>query len=410
VTVLGLATGNVGLITRGSYYVNEGYGELSIPIVSNVPGAVSLEATAAARVFNYSNFGSDITYKFGGLWKVIQDISLRGTYSTAFRAPNINDLFLGQQDNFAPVKDPCRGPGVSGGGPVPANCTAQGIPATGTGDDQSQLRSRVGGNPALKPETAKIFTAGVVLQPTMVKGLTATVDYYNITIDNNISSIGEAQILAGCYPQAGGTPKYCNLVVRDPTTQKIQSIFNLNANVGQDKTDGIDISVRYFLPTEFGRFGFSWDGTWLRQYNRLLASGDLEKARGTYDLGVYPAWKFISGATYSLGGFTGGVVVHFTGGFHECGDDSGDFSGSGLCYKDPQIPKYVRQVLPYSTWDIYLAYALQTSVGKTTFGAGMNNVFDRSPSKIYNGFLAASDPSAYDYLGRFGYVRVSQAF
>ncbi len=165
--------------------------------------------------------------------------------------------------------------------------------------------------------------------------------------------------------------------------------------------------MRYFLPTEFGRFGFSWDGTWLRQYNRLLAGGLLDKARGNFDRGVYPAWKFISGATYALGGFTGGVIVHFIGGFHECGDSSGDFSGSGLCY---QTPQYQRAVLPYSTWDIYLAYAVTSSIGKTTFGAGMNNVFDKNPSKIYNGFLAATDPSAYDLLGRFGYVRVSQAF
>src|SRR5713226_1782971 len=193
VTVLGLTTGNVGLITRGHYYVNEGYGELSIPIVSNVPGAASLEVTAAARVFNYNNFGSDITYKFGGLWKIIQDVSLRGTYSTAFRAPSISDLYLGQQDSFPPVRDPCRG--VALGGTNPASCGG-----LVTGDTATQLRSKVGGNPALKPETAKIFTAGIVLQPTFVKGLTATVDYYNITIDDNISRIGAAQILAGCYP------------------------------------------------------------------------------------------------------------------------------------------------------------------------------------------------------------------
>jgi hypothetical protein len=56
-------------------------------------------------------------------------------------------------------------------------------------------RARVGGNPALQPETAKIYTAGVVIQPRWVRGFSATIDYYNIKVEKSISTIGAQLIL-----------------------------------------------------------------------------------------------------------------------------------------------------------------------------------------------------------------------
>ena len=54
--------------TGGHYSVDEGYGELSIPLVSNIVGAQELELDIAGRIFKYSNFGSDSTYKLGARW------------------------------------------------------------------------------------------------------------------------------------------------------------------------------------------------------------------------------------------------------------------------------------------------------------------------------------------------------
>ncbi len=140
-TVAGLTTGNKSDVTRGQYYVNEGYAELSVPVVSHLPFAEDVEATAAARLSNYSSFGGRVTYKFGGRWRLIQDFTVRGTFSTGFRAPSTSDLFGGQADSFPPVSDPCRGAGVAGGGPPPASCGA----AAGNGDTQTQwCSSRAG--------------------------------------------------------------------------------------------------------------------------------------------------------------------------------------------------------------------------------------------------------------------------
>lgn len=413
ITVSGETSGNKEDITKGRYHVNEGYAELSAPIVNNMTGVDLLELSAAIRAFNYSNFGSDTpTYKFGGRWRPIRDITLRGTLSTAFRAPPIGALFGGVSDNFAPIKDPCRGPS-GGGGTPPPNCGA----AANNGDDQSQLRSQVGGNTSLKPETANIFTAGIVLEPRMVKNFTVTVDFYSISVDKTISTIGESVILAGCYPASAGTaPKYCDLIKRDPNTNRIANIDNRSQNVGKDETSGIDLAIRYAMATDFGRFGFVFDGTWLNKFDRTLADGTVIKGKNTYDLGVYPEWKFLTGVNWNMGGLSAGVIMRYFSSFDECGDSGGDFSGSGVCYdKDPtktgaDQELFTRRVPSANYWDLYLSYALQSSFGKTIFSAGVNNLFDRKPSEIFNGFLAQSDPSAYDFMGRFIYARVGHNF
>jgi iron complex outermembrane recepter protein len=426
VTAAGETTGNAQKATSGSYHVNEGYAELSVPIINHVPLAENLEATAAARVFDYSNFGSDYTYKFGARWSILPEVTFRGTYSTAFRAPSIGDLFLGQSDNFPSVKDPCRGPGISGGGAVPAACALQGVGPGGSGDDQTQLRSKIGGNPLLQPETAKIYTLGIVLEPaSLVRNLTFTVDYYNVGVDNAISTIGETTILSSCYPANGGAPaSFCNLtdptkslVQRDPTTGRITTILNTNLNVGKEFETGIDFAMRYGLPTRaYGRFNFVVDATWLRNHDITLADGTTIHGRGNFDLssqaalansfGVNPAWKGNAGVLWGLGNFGAGVSTKFVGSFKECSDAGGDFSGSGLCFQDHLM---TRKVSAWNSWDAFVSYTLPSPAGRTNIGLGVQNAFDAKPSAIFNGFTAASDPSAYDFMGRFLYVRLTHS-
>jgi outer membrane receptor protein involved in Fe transport len=423
ITVAGLTTGNKGAITGGHYYVNEGYGELSIPIVSGMPFAESVEGTAAVRVFNYSNFGTDSTYKFGGRWTIIRDFTIRGTYSTGFRAPSIPDLFQGAGDAFPSASDPCRGPSVPGGGPVPQSCINAGIPGTGTGDTQTQLRARIGGNPALLPEKAKIYTGGVVYEPRWLRGFSATLDYYNIAITKAITNIGAQLILNACYPSDPNTaPRFCDLVQRDPSTLRVSNIIDINQNIGKDETDGIDLGLNYLFPTDVGRFNLIFDGTWLHKFDRTLVDGSVIHGKNTYDIstigGIYPAFKFIAGVRWSLSGLDVGVNTRFFSAFHECGTRTGLFNGTSTCY-DRQQPGDVgvnsitsRGVSAYNAWDLFLSYGFKNFAGRTTVAAGVNNIFNAQPPTIYNGFLAASDPTAYAdaYLGRFFYGRVAQSF
>jgi iron complex outermembrane recepter protein len=430
-TAKGDTSGNKGEATEGSFSVNEGYLELSLPILGQFGeqtqgGKDLLELNAAARFVNYNTFGSNLSYKVGARLSPIQDITLRGTFSTAFRAPSVSELYSGQADDFPAVTDPCSGDSQAGtnrpsGTPLDAACLAQGVP-NNFFDDSKQLRSRVGGNPDLDPETAKIFTAGVVLEPRVLKDFSITLDYYNIAVENSISTIGADIILASCYPtELGVDAQYCEKVNRDPASHAITNIYNPLANVGGDFTSGVDVGARYEPETPAGRFLFDVDVSWLGVFDQLFAGltetkygrGTLYEGRGNYDLGVHPDWVGNAGVTWAMDPIRVGVRGRFVGPFKECADTFLQAAGGGgVCHQDdPLAPaNYSRTIDPYYTLDANVAWTLNSGLGTSTIAAGVNNLLNVEPARVYNGFAANSDTSAYDYMMRYFYARISHKF
>jgi outer membrane receptor protein involved in Fe transport len=63
----------------------------------------------------------------------------------------------------------------------------------------------------------------------------------------------------------------------------------------------------------------------------------------------------------------------------------------------------------YATFDLFFSYALRSRLGRTVIGTGVQNVFDKAPQRVYGGSTAASDPTAYDFMGRFLYLRLTQS-
>jgi iron complex outermembrane recepter protein len=399
--------------TGGQFHTNEVYAELSIPIINHVPWVENLEATASARIFHYNTFGTDWTYKFGGRYTPIPDVTFRGTYSTAYRAPSIADLYTGAFDNFPTASDPCSK--TTPGSQLDKNCVAQGVPSGGSGQTDTQLRVTNGGNSHLKPETAKTYTAGVVIEPSMVKNLSFTVDYYHIDITNLINTLGAPFILNQCYPSAGQAPnqQLCNLIARD-NDHFITRITDLNTNVGGLKTAGFDFAGRYSVPTEsYGRFGFGVDATVLQFYDVIQPDGTVIHGRGNFDVGqlyggiqgVYPTVKGIGSVVWGLGPFGAGGTWHYIGNIKQCAASDGTSTG-GVCYNNPLHME--RDVGAYSTFDLFASYAFKSTAGTTNVAVGVNNLFDAAPRTIYGALEPNSDPTAYDFMGRFVYIRLGQ--
>jgi outer membrane receptor protein involved in Fe transport len=71
---------------------------------------------------------------------------------------------------------------------------------------------------------------------------------------------------------------------------------------------------------------------------------------------------------------------------------------------------YYRNVAYNVTADLFAGYSVKTSGGTTTLTVGVNNLADRKPPMIYQGFQGNSDAATYDYMGRFIYTRLSQLF
>ncbi len=401
-TAIGDTTGNKAEPTSGEFDVIEGFAELSIVPVTGHALAEWLEFTGAVRGFNYSNSGDGVTWKAGGLWRLGIGLGLRGTYSTAFRAPNVGDLFSGQSDDFDTVEDPCAPPSNS---TIAGNCADQGVPENLT-DPATQLRARVGGNPDLEAEEANIFTAGVVYEPPFLEGLSFTVDYFDIDISNAIDSLGTSVILNRCY--ADGDAEACALITRDPLSSRITQIDNRTTNIpGGNETSGVDFAVAYLHGNnEIGTFRHQFEGSWLRQYDFILDPDDEEdriEGVGVYDLGVFPRWRLNFSTQWGFQGFGVGANVRYVGTYDQCQDDD--------CREREDGTEPLRRTIEdWVAGDVFASYGFQSPIGKSDVTLGVNNILDAEPPFIHGTISGFSDATAYDFIGRFFYLRLNQAF
>jgi outer membrane receptor protein involved in Fe transport len=405
-TSTGDTTGNAQAPTSGSYNAVEAFGELSIVPIAETSIAKWLELSFAARGYVYDTFGSGATYKAGGLFRTVGGVAVRGTYSTAFRAPSVGELFQGRSDSFPSVEDPCDTTPPSSDMPITLSpqvaqqCAREGVPADAS-FGTSQQRASVGGNPDLEPETAKVITSGIVFEP--MKGLGLTLDYWRIAIDNSIVALEPAVILSNCYQH--GLQSYCDQIQRDPVTHAISYIQDPINNVGGLSTSGLDFSLAYSYKNAAGQFRHALEGTYTFAYDvdtgELADDGKTQvlHGKGYYDLGVLPNIKFNVFTTWQHpSGFGAGFNARFINSFFECDTDN--------C-NDPANAR--RTVPKYLTADVFTDYAMKTAAGTTRVGLGVNNIANKNPPIIYVN-SPNSDASAYDFMGRYFYLRLSQLF
>lgn len=396
--------------TLGSYNAVEAFGELSIVPVANKKFAEWLEIDIAGRVSRYNTFGTNGTYKIGALYRTAGGLGFRASYSTAFRAPDVIDLFGGQSDTFPNVEDPCdQNPPSAGGTPITLdpkvmqNCAAHGVQFP-SNFQTGQQKERVGGNANLQPENAKSITAGMIWEPK--KGLAFTADYWNTEIDNVIASLGANVILNNCY--ISGIEADCDKVHRNPNLGgQIDFIDDALANVATLKTDGIDVSASWdYAKKEVGHIRTSGEVTWLNKYD-FDPTGQNNKdnavihGKGTFDLGLFPAFRgTLSSLWTGPNGFGAGVIFHYVGTYHEC--------DGGVCSGIMNAP--FRDVDRYYNWNLYGTYSVKSRMGVTTVTVGINNVFNSDPPFVFTAFANNTDGSVYDAFGRYYYVRLSQLF
>jgi iron complex outermembrane recepter protein len=405
IAAAGESTGTNQQAVSGGYSARELYAELNLPLLSQQPFAQDLELTAALRNVSYTSFGANTSYKLGGRWMPVRDLTLRGTFSTAFRAPNVLELYQGATDSYEYATDPCSDP-------TDPAIRQQCIDEIGhvTGDYGSgQIHTIQGGNTQLQPETAKTVTAGLVVEPHWVKDLAFTLDYWDIRLDGTVDTIGTSNILAGCYTGDPATSNggYCGRVHRDPATGRITSVDDRSSNIGGTRTTGVDFAARWLLPARsLGRFRLDLDGTYLVRYDKTYSDGSVVKAAGTYDLQfILPRWRWAAGVGWQRGPLGLTTDARYIGSFQECGNGAGE-SGGGSCTYSPE---FTRTVSSYVIFDMTASYLLASGAGTTALTVGVRNLFDTAPPVIYNGGDNNTDP-AYDFVGRYFWARVTHRF
>lgn len=312
--------------------VTEGFGELNIPILKNMPFFQSLSLSGAVRVSHYNKaYGTTGTvwaYNFGGEWAPISDIRFRANYGKAIRAPNYTDTASPASQNFAPgFGDPCAPNRIGAGTPARVtNCTnALGgilndpnfISFT-SGTYSLELVS--GSNPALKAETSYSLTVGAVLQPRFIPGFDATIDYFDINVKNVIATPTAQLIVNSCYDQ--GT--FCNLFTRNGAGtgpngevpgQIIQgSLLGIPLNFANLKRRGVDVQVTYnhALAPDTRLSVRAYYTHQLKNSNYLDPSRPTLESRLLDQLGD-PQDELVLNADLTVGRYTFGYGAHYIG-------------------------------------------------------------------------------------------------
>jgi iron complex outermembrane receptor protein len=247
-------SGGATIGIEGSTNVNDIFMEASVPLVQGKTGAEQLSFDTAYRYSDYSSGIQTDTYKFGMDWAPVQDIRFRASYQRAVRAPNIVELFTAQGFNLFDLDgDPCGAELAGSAEAAPdAACLASGVPAAFLRSEvldspAGQYNFNQGGNTELDPETSDTMSYGIVWTPGFAPELSVSVDYFDIEVEDLISTFGSANTLDACL--FFNDQDACGRINRNATNGSLWigngNVDDLNTNIGGLQTSGVDLNLNY---------------------------------------------------------------------------------------------------------------------------------------------------------------------
>ena len=373
-------TGNKGAGTEGQYDVSSFYGEALIPVFDNGTQNVMLET--GFRSDDYSTFGSNTTYMAKINATLMEGLRLRATYSDVFRAPSIGELYAGNSDSFPTYNDPCNeanfanSPGCSQIAP----------------QLDSQVQATVGGNANLLPEQGDSITAGIVYS-TEISDITmnVVVDYWKITGQDVIDSLGVGYILDSCYVEQ--TAAACNLVTRR-ADYSVGNVLDAALNVAEFTADGVDF--QWDMAMDLGNGELVADILWAHQLGNeriAFAGDDVDDLTGRFVGSSYAQDKISYKVGYSMNNW----AVTYLGEYISSMDGNINYA-AGTQPIDAEL--YHDLVGSYNIEPLDLRIAV-----------GVTNLTDEAPPYIdYGSINGSTDPSTYRLAGRSYYVRLTKTF
>lgn len=415
-----LANLSAALPTEGKIKALEIGGEVFLPLLRDAPFAKEVNLTAGYRFSDYNLAGSGHTYKLELDARLTDNIMIRGGYQRALRAPNVGEFFLAGESRVVGIGgpptagDPCDSRNAPTGDRL-ALCQAQGVPASYRAATVSTPAFNRG-NRDLGPETAKSYTAGVVLDvPLGGSQFQFSVDYYSIRIDDAIAPISAADSLQQCYnvsttattgfdaAQHLATNFFCQNIGRN-SIGELTPIDQPIRNLGSLETTGIDFAANLRIPADFlswgdgqGSISVNSNVNYLMSYKirNFEDSPALDYAGSisTTTAESFPEWRAVTSLRLDTGVLALVGTWRFTQGMN---DRSTVLNPASL----------TEGTESYSYFD--LAGILSVAEGyELTFG--VTNLTDKGPP-IVGGSPSATNQGTYDIIGRTAFVGVKAKF
>lgn len=395
-------------IVNGEYDVTEFFGEVSVPIISDVEFIEDLRIDGSFRYTDHSTAGSIETYGAGISWQIDGNARIRATYNRAVRAPNIFELFSPNQPAFIGVsQDPCNPANIGDPGSTRFQNCSQFVETGGDNPFNAAdfLSARVagstGGNPDLGEESADTFTIGVVLTPEFAPGLSVTVDYYNIKIENAIDALTGREVAELCVDLPTINNPFCDAVTRDPNNGNAISGFTSgNVNLGAFETEGIDIGVTYNMDLseifdgEYGTLDHSVNATHVFRNTEFPDPANPEDALPDQGQQGLPDWIVNYQARWAYNDFSLTWQTRYQSSQLAFGVNNEDF------LNDPNFIIDDRNTGSAFVHDVAATYRV-SQYAEITFG--VNNLGDREP------FLG-SLIRPVDAIGRTFFLQLNGSF
>ena len=280
--------------SSGQREVTSLFVEMQLPIMDN------LNAQLALRHEDFSDIKDTATVgKFAFGWQLHEKLLFRGSYQTAFRAPNLVTVFesvvarnntrtdsLGRYvGNGSDIKDPNDGD-------------------TTLFDITRSVQRVARGSSDLQPEESTNYSVGLVIDP--IENLTIIVDKWEIEKEKSIGLFGETNhTTLDLLMRLQGGPSECNgnpAVERSPADPATESFFaaaglcnagevirinDLYTNLDTRIIGGKDLAVLYNFYTNYGDFGFKYQHSKTDEFSQT-AGGNAATIVSAAEAGLLP--------------------------------------------------------------------------------------------------------------------------
>ncbi|MBA6287962.1 TonB-dependent siderophore receptor [Colwellia sp. MB3u-4] len=342
------------------------FAELAIPVLDN------LEVQVAVRHEDYSDFGTTTDPKVAFIWQTTDSLSLRGSYGTAFRAPSLHQIGLGNTDESPNLVDSVRCAAV---GNVNKACEPQEYTAVLSGNDD------------LGPEESKSYNLGLIYE--LADNMDFSVDYYDYDIENVITKDTQFK-----FSTLGNDPSVVerlpSSVAGDPG--EVVRIFDQYENIGNITTSGLDVEANYGLETDMGDFRFTYALNYVLSYEDARPNADgsmrIDTQEGDFE---QPEVRWSFNTVWVQGDWNASMAVNYVGEFKQ----DAAVAAEGM-----------NDIDSLTTVDTTVNYI---GIKDTTLSIGATNLFNEEPPFSYHDFTGFVS-GTHNSQGRFVYVKASYKF
>ena len=400
--ILFLSAGDSYDLERLNYGV---FTELQVPFSDSLLATASVRYDAINAVedkLNSIDVGedeSDVTYKLSLRYQATDDLLLRASYGTGFKAPSMREI--AQPRAEAGVTSGNYSCPFSSGDPLAKYCLS--------GKTQYSVFSQ--GFAGLKPEKSEQYTVGFVYAPN--NEFSFGLDYWGVNLEDVVTEIQEQQVFGDASRYRDLFTTKTNKATGDEELAYIESSINLAENINR----GIDWHVNRDIDLGWGTLKNSFTGTYMIRADRSVPGkpGQLTNSLGQFGDNNAVTFRIISqlSTTLAHGDFEHTLVANYKSGYRDQLKTAEDCAVEYLNPTDPNDPCVDVQLrIPSYTTVNYRTEWHTTDNFKLT--VGVTNLFDKEPSLSLRtsgaGHQVGFDPRYTDPYGRNFYIQGDYKF